>query len=54
MPKLSEYAHADSGALRPTIPEWVSASGSDMDIVHRDGMTAGIPRWTSARLALAG
>ncbi len=45
---------ADSGALRPAIPEWVSASGSDMDIVHRDGMTAGIARWTSARLSLAG
>ena len=43
---------ADSEALRPAAPKWASTTGFDMDIVHRDGVTSGIQRWTSASLAL--
>jgi Flp pilus assembly protein TadG len=45
---------ADSGPLRPAIPRWASATGSDMDfgqfVVKA---AAGVPRWTSASLARA-
>jgi hypothetical protein len=44
----------DSGPLRPAIPRWASATGSDMDfgqfVVKA---AAGVPRWTSASLARA-
>jgi hypothetical protein len=41
---------ADFGALRPAVPRWASTTGSDMAIVHRDGVTSGAIesfRWRS-------